>query len=507
MMKRKPNILFITADQQRADCFGFQGRAVKTPHLDQMARDGTVFSACITPNVVCQPSRASILTGILPMTHGVHDNGIDLDPKIGENGFAGLLSNAGYHAGLVGKAHFSTFHTFEPTGTPECVRSSSEYGDDWYGPYMGFDHVELTVIGHAWWLPEKPPAGLHYERWYYADGHGDLKNRLLHAGYPGDIAVQTWESQLPPVWHNSTWIADRSIEYVRSHKDEPWCLWVSFPDPHHPFDAPSPWSRMHSPEEVDLPEHRTRDLDRRPWWHRAAVEAPIKGKFSDVRSNYSRIPPQPDDCLRKIIANTYGMISLIDHNVGRIFGSLESLGLSENTIVIYSGDHGDWLGDHGLILKGPMFYEGLLRVPMIVRGPGVPAGHMVGDPVSSLDIPASIMDWAGVEQPVEWHSRSLRPLLDNGMESRDFAYSEWELLAQRVGIQLSLQCVRTKSHKLTYEAMSQDGELYDLVADPFEMDNLWNDPVAAAVQRELLDMIAARPDDRISELATPVGAA
>jgi len=506
-MTRKPNILFITADQQRADCFGFQGRAVKTPHLDQMARDGTVFSACITPNVVCQPSRASILTGILPMTHGVHDNGIDLDPKIGENGFAGRLSKAGYDTGFVGKAHFSTFHTFEPTGTPECVRSSASYGEDWYGPYMGFDHVELTVIGHTWWLPEKPPAGLHYERWYYADGHGEEKNRLLHSGYPGDIAVQTWESELPSVWHNSTWIADRSIEYMRNHQDEPWCLWASFPDPHHPFDAPAPWSRMHHPDEVDLPEHRTRDLDRRPWWHRAAVESPIKGKFGDIRSNYSRIPPQSDDGLRKIIANTYGMISLIDHNVGRILGALENMGLSDDTIVIYSGDHGDWLGDHGLILKGPMFYEGLLRVPMIVRGPGVPTGHTIGEPVSSLDIPASLMDWAGAEQPPEWHSRSLRPLLSDAGESRDFAYSEWELLAQRVGVQLSLQCARTKTHKLTYEAMSGDGELYDLVNDPYEMDNLWNDPSVAAAQKELMDMIATRPDDKIAELATPVGAA
>ena len=124
-MSERPNILFITADQQRADCFGFAGRNIKTPHLDQLAGDGTRFEACITPGTVCQPARASILTGLLPRTHGVHDNGIDLDPALGEQGFAGTLGAAGYDTGFFGKGHFATYHTFEPTGTPECVKSSA----------------------------------------------------------------------------------------------------------------------------------------------------------------------------------------------------------------------------------------------------------------------------------------------------------------------------------------------------------------------------------------------
>ena len=139
------NLVFITSDQQRGDCYGFEGRKVKTPHLDAMARAGTRFSACITPNLVCQPSRASILTGLLPYTHGVSDNGIDLDPKIGGTGFAGAFSDAGYRTGYIGKAHFATSHTFKPTGTPECRNSDQD--PDWTGPYMGFEHVELMVEG------------------------------------------------------------------------------------------------------------------------------------------------------------------------------------------------------------------------------------------------------------------------------------------------------------------------------------------------------------------------
>lgn len=124
----KPNILFITSDQQRADCYGFAGRRIRTPHLDALARAGTHFTACITPNVVCQPSRASILTGLLPLTHGVADNGIDLRPEIGERSFATALNEQGYRTAFLGKAHFATSHTLAPTGTPECRQSSPATG-------------------------------------------------------------------------------------------------------------------------------------------------------------------------------------------------------------------------------------------------------------------------------------------------------------------------------------------------------------------------------------------
>lgn len=161
--------MLISADQQRADCFGFEGRKVKTPHLDELAREGARFSAAITPSVVCQPARASILTGQLCRTHGVHDNGMDLDPAIGEKGFAAALAKSGYQTAFFGKAHFSTYHTYQPTGTPECLHSSVNYSADWYGPYLGFNHVELMLVGHNWWAPEKPPAGQHYERFFHME--------------------------------------------------------------------------------------------------------------------------------------------------------------------------------------------------------------------------------------------------------------------------------------------------------------------------------------------------
>jgi arylsulfatase A-like enzyme len=506
----RTNILLITADQQRGDAFGFMGRRVNTPHLDLLAGQGTAFTACITPNLVCQPSRASILTGLLPRTHGVADNGIDLPSATGEAGFAGAFARAGWRTRLVGKAHFATAHTFAATGSPECRSSMDRYGADWHGPYMGFQHVELMVEGHNNTLPLPPPSGQHYEAWYYGDSLGDLKNRLYatNAGPDTAGAPQTWHSALPVAWHNSTWVGDRTVAALNELAHEPFCLWASFPDPHHPFDCPVPWSLLHPPETVDLPEHRTLDLDRRPWWHRASLESTpqIREDLRKMREEYSRVTAWTDAQLRQIIANYYGMIALVDHNVGRILAELNRLGLSERTLVVYATDHGDWLGDHGLLLKGPMAYEGLLRVGCLMRGPGVPPGRRVAEPVSTLDLPATFLDAAGVAPLAAMHSRSLLPVA-RGEESRAFALSEWDLAPSRCGVALRLRTVRTATHKLTIEAITGAGELYDLAADPHETTNCFDDPALHNVRRELLDMLASRPDDALDPPLPAVGMA
>jgi len=498
------NILFITSDQQRADCYGFEGRRVKTPHLDAMAAAGARFKSCITPNLVCQPARASILTGLLPMTHGVSDNGIDLLPETGERGFAGTLSAHGHKTALIGKAHFATSHTFRPTGTPECRISSAGFGRDWYGPYMGFDHVELMLEGHNSFPPMKPPLGMHYERWYHADGNGDARTLLYQTQLPPlTDAHETFNSALPVAWHNSTWIGDRSIDFLREHRERPFCLWASFPDPHHPFDAPEPWCRLHDPDDVDLPRHPELDLDIRPWWHRASLEGKPKmedAKLRAFRERSSRTPRQTSEQMRRLTANYYGMISLIDHQVGRLRIAVRDLGLEENTLIVYSSDHGDWLGDHGLLLKGPMAYEGLLRVALLFEGPGVPAGKVIADPVSTVDLAQTFCDYAGTTLSEGVHSRSLRRLVETDADRRDFALAEWDLRASRCGVDLDLRTVRTRDKKLTLERNSGVGELYDLKEDPDEMVNLFGSPGHRAVQKELTDMIASRPDDAVPRM-------
>ena len=204
------------------------GKKVKTPHLDQLRSEGKYFSNCITPSPVCQPARAAILTGMLPKTNGVKDNGIDLRAERGELGFAGMLSKAGYNTALIGKAHFATTQTFSPQETPECKIGSANYSPDWYGPYMGFDHVELLTQGHWYKIrpPVKPPSGQHFENWFFnivgKENGFDLWQSETRAGIG---ASQTWASALPVAWHSSTWVGDRSIDWLSNRpENEPLSL-------------------------------------------------------------------------------------------------------------------------------------------------------------------------------------------------------------------------------------------------------------------------------------------
>ena len=513
MKTGRPNILLITSDQQRADCIGFENRSIRTPHLDRLARGGTRFSACVTPNLVCQPARASILTGLLPLTHGVWDNGVDLDPRVGQQGFAGTLARAGYETAFIGKAHFATKATFAPTGTPECSNSQSKYGPDWRGPYMGFQHVELTVLGH-FDNPcplERPPVG-HYERWVLARGaEGEVERVYRSAVVPGTGATQTWHSALPPAWHSSTWIADRTIRWLNARDmDRPFCAWVSFPDPHQPFDCPAPWSFMYDPKDMPLPRHRIRDLDRRPWWYKASLEGTPQladPEMRSLRAKVSRIPDQSDAQLAEMTANYYGMISLIDHSVGRIVAALADLQLIDDTLVAFTTDHGEMLGNHGLYLKGPWPLEDLLRVGLVMSGPGVAAGCVVDEPVSTLDLASTFHDYARVPPALHLQGRSLKPMLGGGAETRAVAYSEWHVHPSRCGVALKLRTVRTKTHKCTIELDSGAGELYDLGNDPREMNNLFDDPGYARTRRELQDMIRERPGTVRAGLTAPVGMA
>jgi len=498
-MNNQPNILIISADHHRADCLGVAGRKVKTPHLDALAKSGTRFGSCITPSIACQPARASILTGQLCRTHGVHDDGLDLNKNVGEKGFAGTLANAGYDTSLFGKAHFSTYHPKAPSGRPECSLSSAKYDDQWYGPYMGFDHVELTLHGKHGFEPDKPPRGQHYERFFHADGQGEKKMGDYRTDKGKSIGPDIcWHSGLTPAHHHTTWTADRAIEWLRGGRDtdKPFCSWISFASIEHPYNCPEPWSKVHHPKDVDLPSHRTLDPDSLPWWYRAALgrEGSPQGTLPENVRARTQPTQKSDDQLREIIANTYGNIAFIDDQIGRILNNLADLGLSENTHVFYLSDHGDWLGDHGLTIRGPMFYDCMLRVPMIWSGPGVPKNRVNYEPVSTLDLSPSLMELAAVDAQLTQHGQSLHPLLD-GSSKRDFAMSEWELMPGRVKAKVSIRSVRTRTYKLTKDMNSGHGELYDLLADPNETNNLFNDPKATDLKIRLESYLMLRTQD------------
>jgi arylsulfatase A-like enzyme len=188
--------------------------------------------------------------------------------------------------------------------------------------------------------------------------------------------------------------------------------------------------------------------------------------------------------------------------------ALDDAGLADNTLVVFTSDHGEFLGDHGLMLKGPMHYEGLLRVGLIMRGPGIAADQQNHQPVSTLDLAATFGDYAATPVPSAVHSQSLRPLLTgDGHSERDHAYNEWRLGPSRCGVALDLRTVRTRSAKLTVELTSGVGEMYDLSNDPHECVNLFDDPKHRGLREELMQRLMSRPDDIRTPLPEPVGPA
>jgi arylsulfatase A-like enzyme len=205
-------------------------------------------------------------------------------------------------------------------------------------------------------------------------------------------------------------------------------------------------------------------------------------------------------------SNYYGMISLIDHSVGRILSTLRDLGIEDNTLIVYSTDHGDLLGDHGLYLKGPTPYEGLLRVGLIMKGPGIPKSQRIDDPVSTLDMAATFAEIAGTQLDPAAQSKSLLRVA-TGEETRDVAYSEWYVNEGRCGVPLELHTVRKKDWKCTVEMRTGAGEMYDLREDPDEMRNLYDQPSGAAMRKQALDLIRARPGAVLKERLPIVGMA
>ncbi|MEP3278275.1 MAG: sulfatase-like hydrolase/transferase [Stappiaceae bacterium] len=495
-----PNVILITTDQQRGDCIGDEARGVNTPHIDRIGRMGTRFSKCITPHPMCQSARASILTGLLPYSHGVRDNGRNLDERFGVNGLGGMFSGAGYKTSFIGKAHLSTHETFHATNRAECYISTADFPADWGGPYFGFQDVKLMLRPHHHCGWKDSPYTLHYENFLDEGNQGRIRwERAKDALPPLSSHYQAWHSALEDPWHSSPWIGECTLDMINNKGDAPFFAWVSFPDPHPPFLAPRPWSEMYRPDTVDLPAHHELDLDNRPWWHRAFLDSPVRKNLKRAHAQGGKDWGQGtglnETQLRDITALYYGMISAIDHQVGRILDALEATGLSENTIIIFTSDHGEWLGDHGLLLKGPMLYDGLLRVPFLMSGPSVPAGRVIDDPVSTLDLRATLSDLCTIATTTD-NGSSLRGLLD-GTQARDFALNEWEVDADRSGIAMDLRTVRSDRHRMSVDMNTSTGELYDLQEDPHEMINLFEDATAKTARADLMDMIRSRPDDMI----------
>lgn len=489
----KPNFLFITTDQHRADGLGCYGNPyVRTPHLDGLAAGGVRMTRTYVNNPLCMPSRATLLTGRYPRSHRVWCNGVALPP--GEVPFPHLLSEAGYRTACVGKMHFTPYGAEARPGYYDAQKTWEECDlGSWTGPYAGFEYVQLSIAhcsataGHyGHWLGEHFPEA---QAAYRQDGRLGQK--------PASGAPQTWISTLPVEAHHSTWVANQCLDYLERQDEAPFFLWASFPDPHHPFRPPAPYAELYADAEIPMPLRRPGELDDKPPIFREYFDGLTRGKNGHEGAGLDHPGALTDAQLRDIIRYTYAMITLVDDSVGRILSGLEARGLAENTVVCFTSDHGELLGDHGLMCKGPFHYENLLRVPMLWRWPGRFAADRVTDAFTGLvDFAPTVLELAEAPVPPFVQGRSLAPLLRGEKEvHRDGALTEFQSSYRPW---LNLKTWRTEEWKLTHWAGQPYGELYDLRADPGEFINRYDDPeyreIRAALQERLLTELVLTED-------------
>jgi arylsulfatase A-like enzyme len=513
-MARRMNVLLITTDQMRADHMGCAGNPViQTPNLDRLAADGVRFTRAYVNNPLCMPSRATLFTGLTPRGHGVRTNGIPLDRRIPTS--VPALAQGGYRTHSVGKLHLLPFSLLK--GADARTLDPNEWAESYHfwsegilttmpTPYFGFQTVEI-IIGHG------PGTTGDYRRWLRGKDPSAEALWAPDAGKPSRHGARhAWHCAIPEELHYNTWVADRSIEFLEQHpRDEPFFLWCSFPDPHHPYCPPEPWASAYDPADVPMPVRREGELDTLPPFYKRIYES------SFMTSGRIEPTKMADEQLQDIIAMTYGMISHVDHNVGRIMAALERLGLRGNTIVCFLSDHADLMGDHWMMNKGPFHMNGLLKAPFIWSCPGlIPEGVQSDALASFLDFAPTILDLAAVPIPEglapsapeagkqlpPWPGTSLVPLLVGQRESvQDSVVVEND--EDYLG--LRLRTLITERYKITAYPGQEYGELFDLQQDPDELNNLWSDPAAQTLKKDLLILLLERlivTDNRLPRRAS-----
>lgn len=462
-----PNILWICTDQQRWDTLGCYGNdAVQTPNLDRLAGRGTLFESAYCQSPVCTPSRASILTGRYPRTTGCRQNGQSIAAH--ETLVTRLLSDNGYVCGLSGKLHISACH---PSAAPVMERRI----DDGYTEFHWSHHPDPDWPANEYtqWLHQKH---LRYEKQPFQD-----------SAYV--------ESGMPPEHHHTKWCAQKAIDFIEAYADfqRPWLFSVNIFDPHHPFDPPPEYLKRYLDklDEIPLPTYTRGELSNKSPFQRQDHEGAYGGQAG------LPFDKMTDRDHRLVRAAYWAMCDFIDDQVGAILEALDKTGQTDDTLVIFMSDHGEMLGDHGIYLKGPYFYEQAIRVPLILSWPGrIASGRRIQSLTQLVDLAPTLLDAANLSPFPAMQGRSLWPLLtdvDSQDGDQEDVYCEyynampWHKNPKAYGTML-----RTERYKIVLTHGLSTGELYDLEKDPDEVRNLWDLPEHAAVKSQLLQRLCDR---------------
>jgi arylsulfatase A-like enzyme len=520
----RPNIILITTDQQRADHLGCYGNTVlRTPNIDALANRGTVFDRCFVASPVCMPNRAAMMTSRMPSAAGVRMNGVPLPTD--SLTFVEMLRRAGWRTALIGKGHLQNMTDrpaawtaglapgAEPLQAQASLRDGPAYSQEsiaqWTQqpshqvslPYYGFEHVQFC-------LEHGDITGGDYPRWLQQRGIDPAQwvgraNALPNQAPP---MLDAWRTRIPPELYPSTFVTEKTVSWIQDHlaraaEETPFFVHCSFPDPHHPFTPPGKYWDLYDPRSVVLPEtfgsDRTGDHPLK-----RALHEEMRQDRRPVGS--SRAMAVSEEEARWAIALNYGSLALIDDAIGRLTDYLARQGLTDNTLIIYTSDHGDFMGDHGLLNKGPLHYRSLIRVPFIWADPKTP--HALHDDrlCSSIDLGTSILARARVQKA---HGMKGLDLMQHRASTKEAAPSRDAVLIEEEAhhrypqspFPLKLRTLVTDRWRLSVRADEAWGELYDLMSDPHETNNLWWDEglsrVRAALSMRLIQEMQRQADD------------
>lgn len=501
------NFLVFVVDQLCATHLGCYGNAmVATPNIDSLAQRGWRAEQCFVASPLCMPNRASMLTGRMPSVHGVRHNGIPL--SLGTTTIADVLRDAGYFTSLIGKGHLQNVTgmppLFPPGRQPLARHAHRLYAGDYaqesvlrwdsdpefrlQTPYYGFDHNDL-VIEHG------EVGGGDYGRWLRRE-HPEIaartgKEHALPAPEYELVKIgQAWRARVPEELHPTAWIADRTITRLAQAKDrkQAFFTYCSFPDPHHPYTPPGRFWDMYRPEDVVLPEsfHSSTPPPHLAWLRaQRDTGKAVKHSVACFAASEREV--------REAIALNYGSIAFIDEQIGRVLRAVHELGLDKDTVILFTSDHGDFAGDHQLLLKGPLHYRSVVRAPLIWCDPASEASRVDPGLYSAIDLAPTILDRAGLEGYNGIQGLSFLPAVTDGLSiARDAVLIEEEGQRTILGFDspVRMRTLITQDYRFSLYDGVDWGELYDLSLDPHEQHNLWDDDQYRAVRQEMVMLLA-----------------
>lgn len=482
----RPNILLITSDQHHYMAMGYNNPRLKTPNLDRLAKEGAIFDRAYCPNPVCSPSRASIITGLYPSHHHCWTIGVKLPedvPTVGEQ-----FDENGYYTSLIGKAHFQPLRSqpgSESIETSEHNREHLDFWKDFHGPFYGFKHVELAR-NHG----DEYHVGAHYALWMEEKGLKNWEQYFREWPPNPNEERREYSWNLPEEYHYTNWTAERSIAQIDKavENNKPFFLWSSFHDPHPPYLVPEPWASMYDPEDMVIEHpHVPGEFDRMPpHFKLTQMENPDFSEWQETEHGNHGFGNQiiPEKEMKKKIATYYGMISFMDDAIGRILNRLDEHGIAENTLVVFTTDHGHYLGQHGLTAKGPFHYEDMIRIPMAARFPGkIEAGQRIQALQSLVDLAPSFLNAAGIEIPGMMQGvNQMEVWSGKEKNKRDNLIVENRHQPTAIHVRTYVD----DRYKMTVYRGYEYGELFDLQEDPEELRNLWDEPEAKDLKIKVL---------------------